>query len=566
MSAFLRIRGGFGLVEAMMAVFVLSILSLSVAYMFQYMATVSLKTRENTYSTRLSETVFTKLKTLEYYCLFDCDSALPDFGLTGTFGPVTLQKPVYPYLGVLSAIDAAIKKYKVDRWTISVKYKLRDISDVNGNGLTGDLRDFTDADADLADDYDPSLKYYKANADPDYYDTYVSTSLNKTVSETPDTNLKEIKLRLYRNGRTMHAQTELISLEMLSGTESKASGAELKLFLTQPANNTYLYDLASPARAAAFALAISKPYPADVLAYRADAGFPLTLTGETVPLAAVNFYRNSPGAVLDTVSADSLGSFSSWSLPLTAALTEGENIIYAQATKDTYYSPFAERRVILDLKPPDIAEQLPSGTVNDLIPYVGAVLTDTVLSTGAPSGICGDVTTLKINGSAVDFIRDEISGEVRWVDPATDLPVLLANGASYTAVLEGGDRAYYKASSTWTFTVSVSGTDHSAPSVANKVPGGHTAEAMPEISCKVFDNQSGIDLDSIVLKIDGAVVVSSAVISGHWNAKEQRVFYRPGSAFENYSSHTVEITASHWANDPADKITSVESWTFNVSY
>jgi len=206
MSIFRRMRGGFGLVEAMMAVFVLSILSLSIAYMFQYMTMVSLKTRENTYSTRLSETAFTKLKTLEYYCLFDCDSALPSFGLTGTFGPVTLQKTIYPYLGALSAIDAAMKQYKVARWTISVTYKLRDISDVNANGLTGDLRDFTDADADLIDDYDPSVRYHNANpaSDADYYDTYASTSLNKTVSEVPDTNLKEVKLQLYRNGRTIH--------------------------------------------------------------------------------------------------------------------------------------------------------------------------------------------------------------------------------------------------------------------------------------------------------------------------------------------------------------------------
>ena len=222
--------------------------------------------------------------------------------------------------------------------------------------------------------------------------------------------------------------------------------------------------------------------------------------------------------------------------------------------------------VILDLKPPVITEQSPSGTVNDLIPYVGAVLADTVLSTGAPSGICGEITTMKVNGSEVNFVRDEISGEVRWVDPATDLPALLDNGAGYTAVLEGGDRAHYKTSAAWTFTVSVPGTDHSAPSVADKVPSGYTAEPVPEISCRVFDNQSGIDLGSIVLKLDGAVVVSSAVISGQWNAREQRVFYRPESAFENYSSHTVEVTASHWANDPADKITSVESWSFNVAY
>jgi hypothetical protein len=89
---------------------------------------------------------------------------------------------------------------------------------------------------------------------------------------------------------------------------------------------------------------------------------------------------------------------------------------------------------------------------------------------------------------------------------------------------------------------------------------------MPEISCKVFDNQSGIDLDSIILKVDGVVVVSSANISGHWDAEGQRVFYRVETAFTSPSSHTAEVTASHWADDPLDKKTSVESWGFNVNY
>lgn len=559
-------RTGFGLIEAMISVFILSIMALSIAYMYQYMARVTVKTSENTYTTRFSETVFSKLKTIEYYYLFDCDSSLPNFGLTGTFGPVTLQKSVYPYIGVLNEIDAMARKYRIERWTISIKYKMRDVSDVNGNGLTGDLRDFTDANNNKIDDYDPSVRYYKANTDADYYDTYTSTSLNKVVSEVPDTNLKEVKLELYRKGRVIHTQVELVSLEMLSGIESKSSGAELKLLLTQPSNNTYLYDLMDPGREQSFSQGITRPYPADVTAYRADNGMPLVLAGETVPLASVNIYRNSIGASMGTFSADSMGNFSGWAMSLTSALAEGENIIYAQATKDTFFSPYASRSVILDLNPPSITGQGPSGTVPDLVPYVGAVLQDTVLSTGVPSGICDQVTSMKVNGAGVDFKYDPETGEIRWVDPATNLPVKLANGHSYTVVVEGGDRAYYKAISTWTFTVSVAGTDHSAPTVANKVPSGTTAEAMPEISCKLFDNQSGIDLDSIVMKLDGAVVVSSANISGAWDAREQRLFYVPEAAFENYSSHTVEVSADHWADDPADKKKSVDTWSFNVSY
>ena len=561
-----RLRKGFGLVEAMMAVFVLSLLSLSLAYMYQYMFLVTVKTQQNTYTTRLAETAFTKLKTADYYLVFDADSALPGYGLNGTFGPVTQQRSVYPYLGSLQEIDAAMKRYKVDRWTISVAYKLRDVSDVNGNGLTSDLRDFTDADGNKIDDYDPSVRYYKANSDSDYYDTYVSTALAKTTSEAPDTNLKEVTLTLYRNGKAIHTQKELLSLEMLTGIESRASGAELKLLLAQPENDSYLYDLSSPSRASAFALAISKPYPADITAYRADNLSPLQLVGETSPLSVVKFYRGSPSTVLDSGSADGLGGFTTHGLSLTMALTEGENDIFAQATKDSFFSPFAQRSVILDLNPPSITGGVPSGTVADLVPYVGTVLTDTPLSAGVPSGVCEDVTTLKVNGSTVPFAYDAATGKLRWLDPTTGLPVRLVNGNSYTVLAEGGDRAGYKAAASWNFTVSVGATDHSAPSVANKVPSGTTDDPLPEISCKLFDNQSGIDLDSITMTLDGAVVVSSASIAAHWDAEGQRLFFRPAAAFENYSSHTVEVRASHWADDPADKKTSVYTWNFNVSY
>lgn len=549
-----------------MAVFVLSLLSLSLAYMYQYMFLVTIKTQQNTYTTRLAETAFSKLKTADYYLVFDADSALPGYGLNGTFGPITQQRSVYPYLGVLTEIDAAMKKYKVDRWTISVVYKLRDVSDVNGNGLTSDLRDFTDSDGNRTDDYDSSVKYYRANSDSDYYDTYVSTALSKTASEAPDTNIKEVTLTLYRNGKVIHTQKELLSLEMLTGVESRASGAELKLLISQPENASYLYDLSTPARESAFALAISKPYPDDVNAYRADSLSPLQLVGETSPLAAVKFYHGSPGLALDNGSTDGMGGFTTMAISLTMALTEGENDIFAQATKDSFFSPYAQRSVILDLNPPSLTGEAPSGTVADLVPYVGVVLTDAVLSTGVPSGICEEVTILKVNGSTVPFAYDAATGKLNWQDPDTGLPVKLVNGNSYAVRAEGGDRAGYKAALTWNFTVAVGDTDHSAPSVANKVPSGSTDDPLPEISCKLFDNQSGIDLDSITLKLDGTVVVSSANIAGHWDAEGQRVFFRPAAAFDNYSAHTVEVRASHWADDPADKKTSVDSWNFNVSY
>lgn len=557
-------RPGFGLVEAMMAVFLLSIMSLSVAYMYQYLSIVSVKMRENVYASRLSAAAFSKLKTVEYYYLFPYDSALVNYGLTGNYGPVTLQRSAYPYKGLLDEITTLASRYAVDRWTLELKYKLRDVSDANGNGLFSDLRDFTDADGDGRDDYDSAVRYYKANADADYYDTYVSTALDKTASELPDTNLKEATVKFYKRGRVIHTQTELISFEMLSGIESKSSGAELKMFVNQPANDTCLYDLSHPSRQAAFDLALAKTYPAEVIAYRADNSSFLRLWGETVPLATVKFYVNSMTTVRDTVQADTAGDFDYRSLAVTGALAEGENTVYAQATKDTYYSPFAPRRVTLDLNPPVITGAAPSGSVPDLMPYVGALLQDLPSSAGTPCGVCGEVVTMRINGADVDYDYSASDGTVRWLDPATGLPYRLENGSSYTVYLEAGDNAYYKANSTWTFTVAVGITDNSKPAVANKTPSGSSASAVPTVSCRVFDNQSGIDPYSITLKLDGEVVVSSATISSAWDAAAGTVSYTPAAALPPGSSHTAEVTVSHWADDPADKKTHVESWDFTV--
>ncbi|OGR63849.1 MAG: hypothetical protein A2X34_06635 [Elusimicrobia bacterium GWC2_51_8] len=353
---------------------------------------------------------------------------------------------------------------------------------------------------------------------------------------------------------------------MLSGIENKGSGSELKMFINQPANDTCLYDLSNPARQNSFNTGISKAYPAEVAAYRADTTFPLRLWGETVPLATVNFYVNSMTTVKDTRSADASGNFDHQSPAVTSALNEGENTIYAQATKGTYYSPYAPRRVILDLNTPVISGTTPSGTVGEFMPYVGAVLQDTAASTGIPCGICQEVIALKVNGAEVQYIYDQASGRISWKDTATNMPALLVNGNSYTVVLEGGDNAYYKVNSTWTFTVAVSEPDNSEPAVANKIPLGSNTDFLPEIGCRVFDNQSGIDPYSIALKFDGAVVVSSANIASHWDAETGTVSYTPPAALSPGSYHTCEITVSHWANTPANKKTRVESWDFTVKF
>ncbi|MFH1619897.1 MAG: hypothetical protein ABIG11_08330, partial [bacterium] len=178
-------------------------------------------------------------------------------------------------------------------------------------------------------------------------------------------------------------------------------------------------------------------------------------------------------------------------------------------------------------------------------------------------GICQDVLNMKINGQDIYFSYNPSSGTIVWLDSATMTPSILAPG-SYSVLAEGGDYAGYKVNRAWSFTVSASTTDHSAPAIAQKSPIGMAGSDLPEISVRVFDNQSGIVAASIVMTLDGVAVVDSSNIGTHYDPSDGTVSYTPAFAFIPGTPHTVTITARHWASFPADKITSSDVWAFNV--
>ena len=170
---------------------------------------------------------------------------------------------------------------------------------------------------------------------------------------------------------------------------------------------------------------------------------------------------------------------------------------------------------------------------------------------------------MRINGSTVSYSYDAATGRIVWIDSMTNTVPVLPEGA-YTALVEAGDYAGYKATQSWTFTLSVGGTDHSAPSVANKSPIGMAPSQWPLISVRVFDEQSGIVPSSIRLLLDGEVVVDAANVSGHYDASDGTVSFMPPGPFDPGSGHTARVEVSHFAADPADKVTSIEDWAFSV--
>lgn len=543
-----RKQGGSILVETVLAVLILTAVGVSLMGMIQKSMIAALKARERATCGRMAQTGFARLKNIDYYKIFTADSSSPDYGL----------QAAYPYRGVLDGLRATLGAARFDRFRVAVSHVRRDASDSDGDGHNTDLVPFSDGNVDLADDFDSNIRFFDQNGDGDFFDTFVSAG--RTVAEQPDTHIKLVTFEVYRRGRLACSQTEYISLEQFTGDTNPSSEASLSLLVSTPVNAGYGYGLVSAGQSAAWNLPISKPYPQDSARYRADAAAALVVEGETDPLANVDLYVGDSG-VLTTAVADALGHFWAAAGAVTAALIEGENTLRARAAKDGYVSALTQRSLLLDVNPPSASGATPAGAVGTRSPYVAIALSDSGLTTTTVSGICPDVITLRADGQAAAFEFED--GVLVWVDSATGTSPVLSTG-SHVMVAEAGDYAGYKTSATWSFSIVVPATDNSAPAVSNKNPIGNAPSSLPEISVRVEDQQSGIIPSSIVLRLDGAVVVGASNVGSHYDAATGNVRYVPASPFDADTFHTVEVTVSHWADDPADKVTSVDSWTFHV--
>ena len=543
-------RGGM-LLETVIAIFIMTVVGLALIGMIQKISVVSLKAREQHTCARMAQTGFSRLKNMDFYYLFTVDSA------SASYGGLHVN---YPYYSVLNGLKTTLSASAFDRYTIGVTFMRRDTTDSNSDGSSSDLAPFTDANGDLIDDVDSAIRYFDQNTDGDYYETYVANG--RTVAEQPDTHIKQVALTIYRRGRVACSQTELVSLEQFMPGSNPSSESSLSLMISTPPNNAFLYRQTTTAQSNSRSLPLAKPYPSSVVHLRADTASWLTVTGEATPLATVNLYVGSSG-ILDTLTTGADGTFAGWASNSTLAFVEGNNRLTGQAIKSSFSSPLAAHTVLLDYAPPTTSAMTPTGATDTGAPFVAATLSDLGVTTTTTSGICPDVITMKVNGSTVAFAYNSATGLIVWVDSATDTVPIVSTG-SYTAYIEAGDYAGYKTTQAWTFTVSYPDTDNSSPSTANKTPSGASAPVLPVISVRVFDNQSGIIPTSIRLLVDGGVVVDSSNIGAAYDPATGTVSYTPSAAFAPGSSHLVEIRASHFATDPADKIESVDTWNFTV--
>ncbi|TBR23367.1 hypothetical protein EPO15_06125, partial [bacterium] len=262
-----RSRAGYIILETVIAIVIMSVVGLSLLAMLHSSMGAVVKAREQTSCGRALQTGFSRLKNIDFYALFASDSASANHGLWAGYG----------YKTALDGLQTTLTAARFDRFKVLVTFMRRDSSDSNADGLTSDLVEFRDADADRIDDYDPAVRYLDQNADGDTYDTY--SSGGRTVAEQPDTHIKQVTLQVYRRGRLVCSQTELISLEQLSGDINPSSEAVLTLLVSTPSNASYLYSANTAPLAAAQALAISSGLPTEPARYRADAGSALTVSG-----------------------------------------------------------------------------------------------------------------------------------------------------------------------------------------------------------------------------------------------------------------------------------------------
>ncbi len=247
------------LLETVLAMAIMTIAGLALIALVQKVSAVTFKAREQQTCGRMIQTGFSRVKNIDFYNVFAADSNSADYGLA----------VAYPYRGALDALRTTLASSKFDRFRVSVVFMRRDSSDSNGDALTSDLVPFTDANADLIDDYDANVRYFDQTADGTYWQTYVSGG--RTVAEQPDTHVKRVTLDVYRANRLVCSQTELLSLEQFTASSNPSSEAVLSLNVSTPANNTPLYQQSSAGQTAALTLTIFKAYPNDAIALRADA-------------------------------------------------------------------------------------------------------------------------------------------------------------------------------------------------------------------------------------------------------------------------------------------------------
>lgn len=583
----IRKKQGLTLVELIIATAVLSILILVLAASMLSTAKGLVKAREQARAQRLARIIHVQLESMNFRDIFSCDSSLPFFGLTSRskgglhsapYKNVVDPFSFYPSSHTLLDMLAASQGAGFPRFDIGVTFLRRDRSAIRAVGVTSNLIPFTDTQklyvsqpsvsnytsGDGYDDFDPLIRYQDINGDGDYFDSYFlgkkssifevtpsgcidmpltvvydlmvigcedqsslpygSNFKFKSISEMPDTRLKQVTLRLWnRKGELVHHEGWVISEGGFSGNQIDDWESVLSLDVQQPVASMILFASSRTYQSNAQNLAIKESYPVSPPILQADSTHPMRISGHTAALADLIFSTNTRriGNGMDLSNADQNGLFNFPAQNITAALREGENLFGGIARKNGFSSPLWQVSLIYDTRPPYFTNAKPannSNPVKTLTPFLGIQLFDDTIATTAVSGIAREVIYVSTKvGNGGSFEKANFLYRDGWANYGKDWLVLASANSgliepfpdnSWVEVkVEGGDYAQYKTSSTWKIKINIDNHDSSSPTI--KVPSLTTdgcsvvvTANVPLITCDLDDPDSGIDWHTIHLTVN----------------------------------------------------------------
>jgi hypothetical protein len=223
-------------------------------------------------------------------------------------------------------------------------------------------------------------------------------------------------------------------------------------------------------------------------------------------------------------------------IPLTA-LSDGVHTVYLEVADNAGNLANVTWSFTIDTIPPTITNLQPpdSSISNNNIPMIGAEYSDS-------SGINVSSVVLKVDGI------DITSFAIVMISNVSYIPGSALSDGIHTVYLEVKDNAGNLATVTWSFTV-----EATPPIITNLKPpdASITNDNVSTISAN-YSDPSGINVSTVVLKVDGIDVTSSAIVTA------SNVTYIPVTALTD-GVHTVYVEVK----DNFDNLAS-EIWTFTV--
>jgi hypothetical protein len=228
----------------------------------------------------------------------------------------------------------------------------------------------------------------------------------------------------------------------------------------------------------------------------------------------------------ETVSATATAASISY---LATGLRKGTHTVSVEVSDKFGNSAIQTWTFKVEETPPTIASVEPSGEVNTATPGLSATYSD-----GTGSGIDTGSVSLSLNGVGLPATVTETSVSFQILTP-------LKVGETYKIMVEVADKAGNVASGSATFTL-----ESTPPTITVDSPKGTVSEVEAangiNVSVKLADSGSGVNPDSVMVWIDGAVVNADATT-------ESVQYVAAGLA---YGDHTLRVVAADMLGNVAD--------------